>query len=351
MSSTPSDNRTLQPWPPPPMNRDPAEQQAWALQWQGKLLKGLPDESQRVDLIHYAISNIDLFRSTSQVAWERDLRLFINIHFQRDHKNPAKWLGVNGEWVKSWQEIRRLEEETSGTLARSGDYAEAMDHWLVFIQEKKNSQLASKEAKTGKDRAADYREKQKMVFAENTCLRRKDRRSPTPREESDDGSDGRSDREVTWSVTPEPGRRRKIDNHDDEMVLDELDGDNTSQEVFASQSTSQIPSTSRSTSSRSSQPSRSQSRGRSRTPIIRSHQVSQTALMVERMTDKWEPYLKQIATSAEIPATSEVTQIKESINAMQKKQDEMNSKIEKLAEMDSKIEKLTELLLAERRRN
>ena len=73
--------------------------------------------------------------------------------------------------------------------------------------------------------------------------------------------------------------------------------------------------------------------------------------MVERMTDKWEPYLKQIATSAEIPATLEVTQIKESINAMQKKQDEMNSKIEKLVEMDSKIEKLIELLLAERRRN
>jgi hypothetical protein len=114
--------------PPPP--EDPIAQREWAKAWQGRLPKGgFKEESKRVDVVNWAIGNAELFRTSSQQVWGQEMRLFINIKYQRDHSTPHRWLGVKGDWVREWRAIRDQEEKDSGKIPRSGDYPEAMDQW------------------------------------------------------------------------------------------------------------------------------------------------------------------------------------------------------------------------------
>ena len=75
MSGTQS--ATLTPWPGLP--EDPAAQREWAKRWQKDLPKGGLNEEQRALVVNWAIANIELFRSSSQLLWEGEMRIFINI--------------------------------------------------------------------------------------------------------------------------------------------------------------------------------------------------------------------------------------------------------------------------------
>ena len=319
MSGTQS--ATLTPWPGLP--EDPAAQREWAKRWQKDLPKGGLNEEQRALVVNWAIANIELFRSSSQLLWEGEMRIFINIATQRDHRTPSKWLGVKGQWVKEWQELRAEEKTKTGTIPRDGDYAEAMDQWLVFIQEKIDKERVSKEARTKKDSAAEYRERQKKLFEENSSLRRKDRRSLS--------SSSLSEREISWSRTPEPGEITI--NENEEMEKNDLDEEALFDDADATQSPGQHPPRRSTTASipprrTNHSQSRSQSRGRSRTPIHRStsKEGPSAAKSIDRMADIMTDLVRSLLT----PTPSQVSELKEELSTIQKNQEETNEKIDRL---------------------
>ena len=198
MSGTPSEEV----WVPPLTSDDPAEQQRWALENRQHFLKGYKDDkddSQRAVLVHWCLSHIDLFRTLSLTKWEEEARLFMNIQQRRDHSNPSKLLGPSGSWVKEWRAVREKEEKESGTIPRDGDFPEAMDQWLLIINEKLEKERTARKVKSSKDLAAEYRESEKRRFAENVLDRRNIRLS-----EDSENSEDKEEKEVPWSSSLNP---------------------------------------------------------------------------------------------------------------------------------------------------
>jgi len=200
MSGTPSEEV----WVPPLTSDDPAEQRRWALENRQRFLKGYKDDkddSQRAVLVHWCLSHIDLFRTLSLTKWEEEARLFMNIQQHRDHSNPSKLLGPSGSWVKEWRAVREREEKESGTIPRDGDFPEAMDQWLLIIDEKLEKERTARKVKSSKDLAAEYRESEKRRFAENAL----DRQSMRLGEDSEDIENSENEEEeVPWSPSPNP---------------------------------------------------------------------------------------------------------------------------------------------------
>ncbi|EXJ91488.1 hypothetical protein A1O3_00036 [Capronia epimyces CBS 606.96] len=180
-------------YPPKPVNAD--EQVIWAVRYRDQFSKSLKEESVRADIVKWCISNVGFFRTGSLVGWEEKLRLFMNITLEKENKRPRTLLGPNGRWVEDWAKVREA-EKVSGRRSRDGDYARAMDQWLVFVGEKVDQLRRAKKpgivktaktAKTTTARPAQYSEEYERRFCENLSLRRRDR---LPLESVNSGSGG-----------------------------------------------------------------------------------------------------------------------------------------------------------------
>ena len=230
----------------------------------------------------------------------------MNIQQRRDHSNPSKLLGPSGSWVKEWRAVREKEEKESGTIPRDGDFPEAMDQWILIINEKLETERTTRMAKSSNHHAAEYRESKRRRIAESVLNRRKKRP-----EDDEDGEEGEDDDD---------------DGEDDD---DDDDDDDDERVPWSPSPNPKIP------TARPGSGSRSVSRSHSTISSNRIRKMpSQSTLLAKalnRFTDVFEDGLKALIEPSTVP-TSAISEIQERLHQMERKQDQINETLTRLIE-------------------
>lgn len=166
--------RGLYPTRPDTDNKDSLT--AWATTHRHLMNNDFSDLSQRAQIVNWCLSHQDLFLTKLRSVWEAEVRLYMNLVLEKDHKHPAKVLGPQkGSWVDKWRAYRASQEKATGQLPDTGDYAEAMDNWCLVINECEERRGASKAAVSAKEQAAQARERMSDQIAESMELRMSER--------------------------------------------------------------------------------------------------------------------------------------------------------------------------------
>jgi hypothetical protein len=69
----------------------------------------------------------------------------MNVHLRLDNTTPTKLLGPSGAWVKKHRALRNEEEQETGTVMPHTDYLEAMDQWIVVLDDQEALKASNKD--------------------------------------------------------------------------------------------------------------------------------------------------------------------------------------------------------------
>jgi hypothetical protein len=96
---------------PDPPAGPPEAVLAWCTAWRPRLSKyGLRDHKDRLPIVHWAISNQQMYRAQSLSYFGDQARIFMNVNLRLDNATPSKLLGPSWTWVKKHRALWNEEE-------------------------------------------------------------------------------------------------------------------------------------------------------------------------------------------------------------------------------------------------